>query len=483
MRKIFAVVGILVLGIVLSGCTKKDPSAGQVLDAGTFLRLQIWTAQEANTLRALAREFVAEARTPGLSMEVTEFSSDEDMQAMLVDKMAEGKGPDIVFTDGNWITENQEKLVPISDLDESFTPDRFRATFVRAAADALIGASDNRIYGVPAAVDSLAIFYNEEHLIDRLPEKNTPSRTWTDLRKDVEMLTQTDNSLERFAVSGLAFGRVDNILYGFDIVESLMFQMGVKFFSDDGTMATFGSTAGVTSGGKRVDFGEEAISFFTSFANQKYKNHSWNEFMALSTDEHRNFLPFVNGKVSMVLGYSRDWKRIQNILSGERNSLSNPIDIDNVRIAFLPQFEDSNDASTRRVVGKVWSWVVPRSAKDSDVAWRFLKYMAKKENLVSFYEETGMPTSRLDLIAEQANEPNTGIFARQAKFASSIPWLVSRSEMQQKFEKMVQSLNNGEGSVKKALDDLEAETTDYLRQDIKIENALKPKEDSQTPQK
>jgi ABC-type glycerol-3-phosphate transport system substrate-binding protein len=182
----------------------------------------------------------------------------------------------------------------------------------------------------------------------------------------------------------------------------------------------------------------------------------------------------------MIFGYSRDWKRLTQILESEKNSLKTPIQANNIRVSFLPQFEDSNDASTRNVVGKVWAWVVPRSTKDVDVTWRFLKYMATKENQVSFYTQTGLPTSRLDLIAEQANEPNIGIFARQSKFAREHEWLVSRSDMKKKFEYLVQELNDGKILAKTALSDLESSTTDHLRRMIKINDSLQTVEKTPT---
>lgn len=468
MKKILTVFILLALVVSFSGCKKRDQGMAGMLPENTILKLQIWTAQEPEFVEALAREFVSRSRTPGLQTYVISFDSDEELQRYALEKMAEGLGPDILFTEGDWIAKNTKKLVPL-EQDEAYSVGNFRKTFVHAAAESMI--SGGNIYGMPMAVDTLGIFYNEEHLIDRLNNRNTPAPTWYEFKEDTADLTKTDNSLDRFAVSGAAMGRADNINYGVDILENLMLQLGVTFFDAEQGTARFASSSGVMSDGKKTNLGEEALRYYTSFADPRYKHFSWNEDIVAPTAEGRDFLPFLRGETSMVFGYTRDLDRMKSLAKemgkGDLNAL---IAEENIRVGFLPQFEDPEKSHTRSVIGKVWAFAVPRGAQQSAISWAFLKFAGKKDNAVSFHEVSQLPTARLDLISEQADAPDIGIFVRQAKFAKPNFLPLDRAQFESEFADLITQINVGKTTIEKGLSTLE---TDLTQRVLKQQNREK----------
>lgn len=132
MKKILSLVLLIITAFVVTACTKKAPEQ-TLVPGGGQIEFQVWTAQEKGFVEALLREFIAENKTTQIRPKVIEFADDAELQDFLVEKMAEGTGPDVVFTQGEWVATNTKKLVPVVG-DTSFTPEAFANTFVRAAS-------------------------------------------------------------------------------------------------------------------------------------------------------------------------------------------------------------------------------------------------------------------------------------------------------------------------------------------------------------
>lgn len=455
MKKIVSGVLLVVLSFLVVGCEKKESAASR----NKTVDLQVWVSRpEADIIRDIGREFSSQKNNK-VRLKLVIFEDEAQLQELLVDQMAEAYGPDVVLIDGNWVALNENKVESLED-DEIFSKDAFEQAFVKGAVDTLL--SDDKILGVPLGVDTLALFYNEEHLANALSDRNQPGRTWKEIRQDVEKLNRPDNSFERFAISGAALGRLDNITYGIDILENIMFQTGVEFFTEDGMRSRIASSTGVTSEGKRENFGEEAVRFFSSFADERYKNFSWTELLAESQSEEKDYETFVEGKTSLVFGYARDYERIQALVKKRRKGGKRSISTDSVRVAFLPQMDDPEHSHSRDVVSKIPALAVPRTAKYPELAWEFLVFAVQEKSLKSFHDEMKISTPRLSLLSEQEVEPGIGIFVRQAKFAKPNFILIPREEFVLHFEKMVLLINESKLSPIEGLKGLEKVFTDRL---------------------
>lgn len=439
MKKIIATFLILTFGLSSTGCTKKNPE-GTATDEKIILNL--WTTSEKAYFEALGKEFLAEIQNPNISFKLNIFKDDAELHSFLLDKMAEGEGPDIIYTNGNWVTRNTKKLAAIEN-DESFTISNFKNTFVRSAYDTLI--QEEKIWGVPLGVDSLALIYNEEHITERLRDRNMPGKTWKIIQEDIETLTKTDNSFTRFANSGMALGRFDNINYGFEILENIMMQMGTKFFSEDQTEVLFHKTTDASN----TNLGISAMNFFTSFADDKFKHFSWNEHLANAHSEMKNFEPFLLGKLSMVFGYSKDLKNIENWRTELAKKGNRTISDKNIRVTFFPQMQENG---SKKIIGKIYALVVPKSSENVDLAWRFLKFSIQKENLQHFFKETKLPTAHLELLQEQSEDPQVGIFVLQSKSSQANISPISKESFKDKLATLTLQVNERKVSVERGLE-------------------------------
>ncbi|NCP67508.1 extracellular solute-binding protein [bacterium] len=459
---------ILILSLAvlfMSGCERRPtPTAPGETAGNGITELTIWTTDEPRFFESLGREFASQIGAANLRFKVVTFEEDIEMQQVIVNSLSEGLGPDIIFTDGEWIAGNPRKLT-MAKVESGFTPDNFRNTFVQSANDALL-VGETGILGVPMAVDSLALLFNDEHLTDRLPDRNTPSTTWEGLREDAAVLSKKDNSFERFTVSGVALGRTDNINYGAEIIENIMLQSGVEFFDASQTLATFDKTEAVAAGGRKVNAGVEAVNFYTSFADERYKNHSWNAALADSSTTDKDLRTFAKGKTSMVFAKAQDLPRLQAIIDDLEATNEDPIDDDNIRVAFLPQVEDPQISPNRKVVGDVKALAVTRDSKFPDTAWRFLKFAIQKDNLQKWHEETLMPSPRLDLLLEQEQVPLVGIYVRQAKFARANLMPIPKAYFYEALKPGVEAINAGRMSSERALETSAFTVSKILQQEI-----------------
>lgn len=450
--------------LVMVGCERKPTAqeASETSNAGPVV-MTLWTTAEKRFFDSLTNEFVAQTGAP-LRFKVVEFEDELEMQQVLVNALAEGEGPDVIYTDGEWIAGNPKKLT-LAKPDPAFTHGNFESTFVQSANEALL-AGESDILGVPMAIDSLALIYNEEHIADRLPDRNTPASTWELLRDDATALSRTDNSFERFAVSGIALGRTDNIKYGAEIIENLMLQSGVQFFDESNTLATFDNTETALAGGRTLNAGEESINYYTSFADERYRNYSWNSLLAKSEGNEKDLRTFAKGKTSMVIAKSKDLPLLQSIINDLESSDQPFINDQNIRVTFLPQIDDPQLSPNRKVVADIKALAVTRDSRYPDTAWRFLKFAISRDNLQKWHEETLMPSPRLDLLLEQEQVPLVGIYVRQAKFARANLMPVPKMYFYEALRPNVEAINAGRMSTSKALENAAMTVTNILQNDI-----------------
>ena len=454
-----------IMSIMLSSCQKKEVQT--VTKTNTDKAFVLWTTTAEPYYKALLKEFQADEKLIKLSTEVVFFPSDEALEEQLVDSMAEGNSPDVVLLNADFIDGNKEKLTP-APASPGLTPELFRDVFVRATHTPLLYKRDDggeQIIALPMSVDSLGIYYNDEHLNERLPDKNEPANTWLTMIDDTTKLTKQDNSDSRFFVSGLALGRTDNTNYTTDVLYNIFLQRGVELFSEDGTSAIFASRTGTNEQGVEKNLGIEAVSYTTSYADSRYKHYSWNENTASEDSIYKDYEAFVEGKVSMVFGYSSDYNRILELIDRYKGDRDKDVIVkESVRTTYLPQINDPNKSLGKKVLGRIYALAVPKNAVHSDLAWRFIQYAIKEDNLSRYHKETLLPTPRVLQINEQAADPHTGIFARQAKYAEYMPIKLDYHDVYEDFEEMIDEINSGSKTPEYAIKELQNKMTTELRE-------------------
>jgi len=428
------IVLILFSPLLLSGCKKKCPTASENIPGTSTYRTDC-PYEEAETtgtgLKELDFYFVFDntdafqeqiqafqSANPGVVVRTKKFVNLDEYEDLIINEIAEGEGPDVFMIHNSWMTKHNKKLLPMPlDQPVVMTPELFRQTYFQAAIEDLI--LDEKIYGMPLSIDNLAIYYNKALFKDLLATTDHPGTLWEDITEQVFQLTKRNNSPERFALSGIAMGRGDNISSAVDILYTLMLQYGAKFYDDKEERALFASTE--TAPSAILDNpGVEAFTFFTSFALPSYKQYSWNDLITGFSPVEKEVNPFVREKVAMILGYPYLYDVLVTSIQNQQKLGNRHMDADDIGIVPFPQLVSAGEATRRDTLASYFPLVVARTSDMPQEAWSLIQFLTTADALQTYHKKTHRPTSRKDMVAEQQTDPLFGAFAFQAPFAKSL---------------------------------------------------------------
>jgi ABC-type glycerol-3-phosphate transport system substrate-binding protein len=223
---------------------------------------------------------------------------------------------------------------------------------------------NNRIYGIPTTFDKLVLYTNPQiiqnalinyaktHSSQDVSEMSNVvyyPKTWDDLVKIDQLVTQkTGNKITQ---SAIALGTSNNISVSSDILTLLMMQNGTKMVSDDLGTAEF-NTAQNLFGNIQYP-GTKALTFYSSFADPKSPNYTWNSSMDDSIQA------FAEGKTAMLIDYGSATQEIQRLtpnLQFQANSIpqisqtANPIN--------FVKYDTMAVAKTTKIPKTAWNFVL-----------------------------------------------------------------------------------------------------------------------------
>jgi ABC-type glycerol-3-phosphate transport system substrate-binding protein len=434
LSQILIILLALITPVIFSGCQQKCPKPTENIPGTSTFRSDCPYEGEAGTTETGPRELnfyyiydntdafqeqiqAFQSKNPGLVIRAKKFTNLDEYEDTIINEIAEGEGPDVFMIHNSWMPKDYKKLLPIP-LDQPIVmnPDLFRQTFFQSAADDLI--IDEQIYGMPLAIDNLAIYYNKAYFKDLLATTDKPGDLWEKIKEEVFEITKRNNSPERFALAGIALGRADNISSAVDILYAMMLQYGAKFYDEKEEKAIFADQQGAGTGG--IDKpGVEAFKLFTSFGLPSYKNYSWNEYITGFAPEEKEINPFVRGKVAMIIGYPYLYDVLNQSIQNQQKLGNQHIDINDVGIAPFPQLISQEEATKRDTYASYFPLVVARTTDIPHEAWSFIQFLTSADALQTYHKKTNHPTSRRDMVTEQQTEALFGPFAFQAPFAKS----------------------------------------------------------------
>ncbi len=391
--------------------------------------LVVWGVfDDTTTMSPALKEF--EKANPGISVTYRVIPFAEYEQTLL-NALAAGTGPDVFMIDHTWLPRHIDKIRP---LPETFpdtkaplmTVRQFNETFVDVAANDLI--NDNKIYGMPLYVDTLALYYNKDMFSSAGIAQ--PPKTWTEFMDDVKLLTKKDAS-DNIITSGAAIGTAQNINRSTDILMMLMLQSGVRMTNESNNQATFSKTVD----GQPV--GERALTFYTDFTNPQRDIYTWNDSQDYNIDA------FAAGKTAMILNYSHQIPVIRQ--KSPRLNFS---------VAAAPQAAITD----QRTYANYWPLTVSLQSAHPYEAWKLVHYLTAGNGNVTYLNAAARPAARRDLIAQQKNEQDLGVFAEQSLTARS--WFqINNQTIETIFATMIDNVNFGRQSVRDALKEAEAKVT------------------------
>jgi len=375
-----ALVGLLTAGFLarLPGCRPKAPQSGELVIWGVY--------DDSDVYSALIGDF--ERKYPHIKVRYYKKSYN-DYERDLLDALAAGQGPDIFYLHNDWLPRYYDKIYPLPE--DLMTLKEFRDTFVDVAFNDL--TVNDQIFGLPLFVDTLALYWNKDLFNSAgIPG---PPLTWQEFMFDVPRLTKFDD-YRNIVQAGAAIGTARNINRSTDILSLLMLQNGTKMLDDDRTRVVFDRS--VNSSINPYP-GENALAFYTQFADPQKKVYTWNNKMHYSIDA------FYEGRLAMMFNYSYHISTIRS-----------KAPYINFGISYMPQITQSSNQVN---YANYWALTVSRNSRFPYYAWQFVTYALQKNNNQYYLQQAKRPSARRDLIDWQKDDLDLGVFARQALSARS----------------------------------------------------------------
>ncbi|QQR83621.1 extracellular solute-binding protein [Candidatus Peregrinibacteria bacterium] len=479
--KIILISGLMLAPLLMGGCQKKCPKPADNIAGTSEFRADCPTADDvtdSNTKKNWIFYFVYDnvdafreqiqafqSQFPNIRVRTKKFVDLKEYEDLVVNEIAEGEGPDVFMIHNSWITKHQKKLLPMPlDAPIVTPPDVFRQTFFQAAANDLI--IDESIYGMPLAMDNLALYYNKQYFADLIATTDEPAKLWEEIAEQVFQLTSRNNSPERFALSGIAMGRGDNLNTAVDLLYTLFLQYGVGFYDEKEESATFANRA-QNPADTLAEPAVEALKWFTSFALPSYKYYSWNKNLTGYAPDQAEVNPFVRGKVAMIAGYPYLYQNLVQAIQNEQKTGGDHIDIEDIGIAPMPQLVTPTESTRRDTLASYFPLVVARTTNMPKEAWTFVQYLTTADALQTYHKKTNRPTPRKDMVTEQQTEPLFGVFAYQAPFAKSLK-IYDAEKYDLIFREAIQSVVESRASLKQALQTAQTQVTCVIRKQKKL---------------
>jgi len=356
--------------------------------------LNYWTIfNDTSVLQELANSYKAER--PYVTVKIKKVR-EEEFDDLFLNALADGVAPDVISVHVGDIKKYQARLLPapakvtVSDVFvqgkyaketvvvpkdiQIITPAGLKSNFVATVYNDVV--VNNKIYGLPLALDVMALYYNKD-LLDQVGIPLPPT-TWEELMEAVKKTTRF-NEKGDIIQSGAALGTGENIARSFDILSLLMLQGGVKIAQGGSVIFDSGLVASTATEHPTMN----AMRFYTDFANPTKDVYTWNDSMGDALEA------FAAGKVTFYFGFAYDYPRIK--------AIAPQINMDVVPIPQLNPSKPTNVANyyVESVVGKT---------KNPDVAWDFVRFMTTPENIKKYTDATKRPTPLRAQIKDQEED-------------------------------------------------------------------------------
>ena len=330
-----------------------------------------------------------EKANPDITVKHTSFPY-ADYRKKVSIAISSGDGPDLVQLYYGWLNDYRDGGLIQPLPKDTFPHDEIESNFFKMVSSMKV---DGDYWGLPTAVRSLALFYNNDLFSEA--GLSGPPETLDQMVEYAKKLTKTDSAGNYIQVG---FAVDTDCQYHNFWREFLIRHFGGQPYSNDGQKVTY-----------NTDAGAEALKYLTDF--EKTHKTGSNGFMNRGQDA------FAAGKAGMVLDGSF------------RISKFNKTDGLNFSISELPGHN-----GTRYNFSSFWANALSTKAKGEkkEAAAKFLKYLTSEEAMQVWLDTVGELPAKPSVALVDANKghPQYGPFIRGLDYATATTFISEKPQRQ-----------------------------------------------------
>jgi multiple sugar transport system substrate-binding protein len=303
---------------------------------------------EYNSIKRMVDEF--NKQNPNISIDLQYVNSDFALQKATV-ALQGGKAPDISYQYGTNMPQLAQtpKLVDLTQKvqEAGFSWNDF------FPGERAVATVDNRVLGVPALVDNLAVVYNKDLFAKAGVPTPTADWTWDDFRAAAKAVTDPANKV--FGLTFPADGS-ETMVWQY---EAMLWEAGGDILNTDNTQAVFNSDAGV-----------RALTMLKSMQDDGSIHLDFHPDAGTSENL------FNAGKLGMIITGPWDLSSFPNV---------------NYGVQIMPSFDPGGSHAT---IAGPDNWVIFDNGPERvAAAWEFLKFMISPDQVLQDSLDTGhLPT-------------------------------------------------------------------------------------------
>lgn len=339
--------------------------------------------------------------------------------AELVEALASGTGPDLMFITQDSIWKNNNKIFTIPFT--SYPERSFRDTFAEEGELFLMSTGP---IAIPFSIDPLIMYWNRDIFTDA--NLTAPPSYWDEFFALSQSLTQKDGSFNIIRATA-PLGEFQNINNAKEIMAALMLQAGTPIVTPSGN--TYRSAV-IERGGADVLPSEAAVSFYTEFSNAAKPFYTWNRSLSSSQSM------FLSGDLAVYFGLASEASYLK---------LKNPnLNFD---VAPLPQ---SRTGGRKITFGKMTGLAILKNSKNIGSAFAVANELTSQGIQKEFTNISGIPSARRDLLARPGSDSLTPILYSSALYAKA--WMdPNNTQTDVLFQNLIESITSGRERVTGAL--------------------------------
>jgi len=406
MRRLFLIAATALL-VASAGCGGSSSSNGVV-------NVTVWHGYEdieGKAMTSAAARF--NATHPKIHVTVQNYGNADYALQKVLTAIRGGAYPDIAYLYGSWAA-NIARSPTAVDLSSRIKEPGVNWNDFWPAERQAVQVGD-KVIGMPALVDNLALVYNKKLFDQAGIPYPTANWTWDDFRAAAQKLT--DPSAKQFGWAYVADGSEDTV-WRFD---ALLWQAGGDILNSDNTKAEFNSPAGVKAATLLQQMATVDHSVYLDNGNGNYANL------------------FNSGKIAML--FTGPW------------DLSSFPDVD-YGVQVLPGL------TNHQTISGPDQWVLfDNGSERTQAAWTFLKWFTSPQQAMIWSTQTGdlpIRASQTQLPGYDAyvkKYPGVSVFVQnEANAVKARPVIANYNEVSQAMGQAIQAVLLGKGQPQDELD-------------------------------